>query len=205
MFLFDSYIGPYQVLSPRTKWIWDRWQWRGTPHSPKLQHYLSLMIRFVNLIFSLLVAREKSYPSVEMLSVYFKEPADSAFLGPSKTDLIENFNFPRLVAITNYLPIAEKRILWFILFPKIFALSEMKTTSVRIWTRVAKSIFYNDNQNATSASICNIVDRIYLLKGEEDQKGLNSQYNHYLQNQGLHLGIHPKYILSAMVMCKVNV
>ena len=27
------------------EWIWERWQWRGTPHSPKLQHYWNFSIR----------------------------------------------------------------------------------------------------------------------------------------------------------------
>ena len=29
---------------------WERWQWRGTPHSPKLQHYWSPTIRLINVI-----------------------------------------------------------------------------------------------------------------------------------------------------------
>ena len=27
------------------KWTWEPWQWKGTPHSPKFQHYWSLTIR----------------------------------------------------------------------------------------------------------------------------------------------------------------
>ena len=27
------------------KWTWERWQWRGTTHSPKLEHYWNLTIR----------------------------------------------------------------------------------------------------------------------------------------------------------------
>ena len=27
------------------EWTWERWQWRGTPHSQKLQHYWNLTIR----------------------------------------------------------------------------------------------------------------------------------------------------------------
>ena len=37
------------------EWTWDRWQWRGTPHSPKLQHYCSLTIRLLNIISRTLV------------------------------------------------------------------------------------------------------------------------------------------------------
>ena len=32
------------------EWPWERWQWRGTLHSPKLQHYWSLTIRLFNVI-----------------------------------------------------------------------------------------------------------------------------------------------------------
>ena len=28
------------------QWTWERWQWRVAPHSPKLQHYWNLTIRF---------------------------------------------------------------------------------------------------------------------------------------------------------------
>ena len=29
---------------PVLEWTWERWKWRGTPHSPKLKHYRSLNI-----------------------------------------------------------------------------------------------------------------------------------------------------------------
>ena len=32
----------------RPEWTWERLQWRGTPHSPKLQHYWNLTIRLFN-------------------------------------------------------------------------------------------------------------------------------------------------------------
>ena len=32
------------------EWTWEQWQWRGTPHSPKLQYYGSLTIRLFNVI-----------------------------------------------------------------------------------------------------------------------------------------------------------
>ena len=37
------------------EWIWEQWQWRGTQHSPKLQHYCSLTIRLFNVISRTLV------------------------------------------------------------------------------------------------------------------------------------------------------
>ena len=32
------------------EWIWERWQWRGTPYSPKLQHCWNLTIRLFSVI-----------------------------------------------------------------------------------------------------------------------------------------------------------
>ena len=32
------------------EWTWERWQWRGTPHSPKLQHCWNLTIRLFSAI-----------------------------------------------------------------------------------------------------------------------------------------------------------
>ena len=32
------------------EWTWERWQWRGTPHSPKLQHYWNFTIRLLSVI-----------------------------------------------------------------------------------------------------------------------------------------------------------
>ena len=52
--------------------ILEWWQWRGTPHSPKLQHYWDLTIRSFSVISSILVA--------EMQSVYSTAPADRAII-----------------------------------------------------------------------------------------------------------------------------
>ena len=46
----DSYIGPYPMLPFRPGWTWERWQWKGTPHSPKLQYYWDLIIRLFSVI-----------------------------------------------------------------------------------------------------------------------------------------------------------
>ena len=47
--LFDPLIGIW-CYHPRPEWTWERLQWRGTPHSPKLHHHWSLTIRFFNAI-----------------------------------------------------------------------------------------------------------------------------------------------------------
>ena len=38
-----------------SKWTWERWQWRSTPHSPKLQYYWNLTIRLFSVISRTLV------------------------------------------------------------------------------------------------------------------------------------------------------
>ena len=47
-----SVIPMITVLVGRT---WMRWQWRCTPHSPKLQHHWNLTIRLFSVIFGSLV------------------------------------------------------------------------------------------------------------------------------------------------------
>ena len=38
------------MLPPEPEWTWEQWQWRGTPHSPKLQHCWNPTIRLVRVI-----------------------------------------------------------------------------------------------------------------------------------------------------------
>ena len=71
-------------------------------------------------------------------------------------------SFPsRLVALTkaeepsmpDYLPIAGWRIIGFIPFPRVLVLCEMQSVSSRIWTCVAVSISYDDNNYTTGTSM----------------------------------------------------
>ena len=57
------------------EWTWEWWLWRGTPHSPKLQHYWNLTIRLFSVISRTLVG-SRSYPSTEMQSVYSTAPSN---------------------------------------------------------------------------------------------------------------------------------
>ena len=43
------------ATTPGPEWTWERWQWRVTPHSPKLQHCWNLTIRLFSVIFRTLV------------------------------------------------------------------------------------------------------------------------------------------------------
>ena len=38
-------------------------------------------------------------------------------------------------------------------FPRVFVLYEMQSASSKIWTRIAVSIFYNDNHYTTGTSL----------------------------------------------------
>ena len=46
---------PFRCYHYKPEWTWERWQWRGTPNSPKLQHYWSLAIRWSNVLPSTLI------------------------------------------------------------------------------------------------------------------------------------------------------
>ena len=39
---------PIRCYHSGSEWAWKQWKWRGTLHSPKLQHYWSLTIRLFN-------------------------------------------------------------------------------------------------------------------------------------------------------------
>ena len=49
--LFD----PERCYHPGAEWTWERWQWKGTPHSPKLQYYWSFTIWLFSVITRTLV------------------------------------------------------------------------------------------------------------------------------------------------------
>ena len=41
---------PVRCYHSRSDWTWEQWQWRGTPSSPKLNHYWERIIRLFNVI-----------------------------------------------------------------------------------------------------------------------------------------------------------
>ena len=55
-------------------------------------------------------------------------------------------------SLSYYLPIAGRRIMGFIPFPRVLVLCEMQSVSSRIWTRVAVSISYDENHYTTGNS-----------------------------------------------------
>ena len=59
---------------------WERWQWRSTPHSPKLQHNWIRTIRWLSDISRILVGEGDSYTPEEIESVYSIAPADCTVL-----------------------------------------------------------------------------------------------------------------------------
>ena len=82
------------------EWTWERWQWRGTPHSPKLQHCGNLTIRLFSVISRTLVGGG-SYPSAEKQSVYSTAPANWAsrrMWSPPSLLLVSGSLWPGVVA-----------------------------------------------------------------------------------------------------------
>ena len=75
-YLTHSY-SPIRCYHSRPEWTWERWQWRSTPHSPKLQHSCNLTSRLFNVINRTLV-RGGLFPSAEVQSVYSTAQADWA-------------------------------------------------------------------------------------------------------------------------------
>ena len=79
----------------------------------------------------------------------------------SLTGLNSEFSFSETSCLTKaeepslsyYLPIAGRRIIGFIHFPRVLVLCEMQSVSSRIWIRVAVSISYDDNHYTMGTSI----------------------------------------------------
>ena len=70
---------PIRCYHSKPEWTWEWWQWRGTLHSPKLQHYWSLTLSDC-LVSYPGHSKSESYPSAEMQSVYFTASADWALI-----------------------------------------------------------------------------------------------------------------------------
>ena len=74
-----------------------------------------------------------------------------SYFKQSLTGLNSELSFSK-TSLSYYLPIAGGRIIGFIPFPRVLVLCEMQSFSSRIWTRVAVSIFYDDNHYTTGTS-----------------------------------------------------
>ena len=94
-FSFDLFYGIDKTLLRATglEWTCERWQWRGTLHFPKLQHYWTFIIDC--LVSYPGDSLEESYPSAEKQPVYSTVPADWAKKVPGKEDciLVKKLNF----------------------------------------------------------------------------------------------------------------
>ena len=82
------------------------------------------------------------------------------FLKRSLTGLNSEFSFSLTSCLNKaeehslsyYLPIAGRRSIGFIPFPRVLVLCEMQPVSSRIWTRVAVSISLDDNHYTTGTT-----------------------------------------------------
>ena len=66
------------AITQGPEWTWEQWQWRGTPHSPKLQQYWDLTIWLFSVISRTLIEEWGSYLSPEMQLVHYTAPAEWA-------------------------------------------------------------------------------------------------------------------------------
>ena len=94
----------FRCYHSEPEWTWEQWQWRGTPHSPKLQHCWNLTIRLFSVISRTLVGGG-SYPSAEKQSVYSTAPADwamSVFPQPAaQLSVLKQFLFSLLWKVSQ--------------------------------------------------------------------------------------------------------
>ena len=65
---------PISCYHSGPEWTWERWQWRATLHSSKLQHHWNLTIRLFSVI-SRNTRMWGSYSSAKVQSVYFYSPS----------------------------------------------------------------------------------------------------------------------------------
>ena len=87
---------PIRCYHSGPEWTWEWWQWRDTPHSPKLQHYCNLTIRLFSVISRTLVVGW-SYPSAEVQSVCSTVHEYTVSL--SKTYLFQATQFSQTILI----------------------------------------------------------------------------------------------------------
>ena len=71
-----DYLDMIRCYHSIPKWTWERWQWKGTLHSPKLQHYWSFIIRLFSIISKTLM--RGILPSAEIQSVCSTASANRA-------------------------------------------------------------------------------------------------------------------------------
>ena len=96
----------------------------------------------------------------------------------SLTGLNSEFSFSYTSCLTKaeepslpyYLPIAGGRMIGFIPFPRVLVLCEMQSVTSRIWTRVAVSIFYDDNHHTTGT--LSIIRHVSRVKWSNPGKGV---------------------------------
>ena len=54
-FYLTHRLDPIRCSLSGPEWTLEQWQWKGTPHSPKIQHYWTLTIRLFSLIIRTLI------------------------------------------------------------------------------------------------------------------------------------------------------
>ena len=80
-FYLTHWLDPIWCYHSRPEWTWEWWEWRNTPHSPKLQHYLILTIRLFSVISGTLVGGDEG-------GLTRLQRCSQCFLQPQSTELL---------------------------------------------------------------------------------------------------------------------
>ena len=81
------------AIIPAPEWNWERWQWRSTPHFPKLLHYWNLRIRLFSAISRTCVGGG-SYTCRDAVGVFYSPIELSKTIGretPGKTGINNSY------------------------------------------------------------------------------------------------------------------
>ena len=134
------------------------------------------------LLFVRLVTELKGFGALFIFTYWTGYDTRSIFKR-SLTGLNSEFSFSKTSCLTKaeepslsyYLPIAGGRIIGFIPFPRVLVLCEMQSVSARIWTRVAVSIFYDDNHYTTGALLRKPVGRTLAELGHSSHNDTSNK------------------------------
>ena len=116
----------------------------------------------------------------------------------SLTGLNSEFSFSKTSCLTKaeepsqpyYLPIAGRRIIGFIPFPRVLVLCEMQSVSSRIWSRVAVFISYDDNNYTTGILLGrSCLDGTFFEKDEKTWDSENLDFSVDIRNSKIVQGV----------------
>ena len=125
------------------EWIWEQWQWRGAPYSPRPQHYWDLTIRLFSVISRTLVVGEGVLPRCrEAVGVFYSPSRLSKILFDLMWLLSQFCNFHRFQCLLG-------SIKWWIMFGLSILFSSFRNFSINRFSNFFMCLFCwyrNDNE-----------------------------------------------------------